>query len=181
MTLTYTLDQNDFLQHQLFLASKTDRIKKQRRRSWLIISGSMLLLGIMFYQSNNMLLFYYFLALGILSLIFYPLYQKRRYRNHYAKFIADTYKDRFGQNANITFSELAIETNDITGQSKINLSALKNVTETPDYFYPKLKTGEHLVIPKSKIDKVPELRNELRQLCERLGIPFIEDLNWKWK
>lgn len=181
MTLKYQLDQTDFLQHQLFLASKTDRIKKKRTKSWLIVSGTMFLLGFLFYKSDNSFLSYYFLAFGIVTLIFYPLYQRQQYKNHYAKFIADTYKNRFGQTANIHFSENAIETNDISGDSKINLSELENVTETGDYFYPSLKTGGHLIIPKSKINDVSQLRQELRQLCEKLKISFIEDLNWKWK
>ncbi|PVD52399.1 hypothetical protein DC498_09840 [Terrimonas sp.] len=181
MTLTYQLDQNDFLQHQLFLASKIDRIKKKRLKSWLIASGTFFLLGFLFFDSNNPLLAYYFLAFGIVSLIFYPLYQRNQYKSHYAKFISDTYKNRFGQTANIHFAENVIETNDITGESKINLSELENVTETGEYFYPSLRTGGHLIIPKSKISNIPQLRQELRQLCGRLKINYIEDLNWKWK
>lgn len=181
MILTYQLDQNDFLQHQLFLATKTDRIKKQRRKSWLIISGSMVLLSLILFQSNNTFLGYYFLGFAILSLIFYPLYQRRYYKNHYAKFIADNYKNRNGETVNVTFTDTTIETSDITGESKINLSVLESVTETPDYFYPALKTGGHLIIPKSKIDDAFQLRSELKQMCEKLKIAYIEDLNWKWK
>ena len=179
--MTYQLDQNDFLQHQLFLASKTDRIKKKRIKSRLIVSGTMFLLSFMFYQSNNSFLSYYFLAFGVVTLLFYPLYQRKQYKNHYSKLVADTYKNRFGQTATIYFTENAIETNDSTGESKINLSELENVTETGEYFYPSLKTGGHIIIPKSKISDVSQMRQELRQLLERLKISFIEDLNWKWK
>jgi hypothetical protein len=181
MTLTYTLDQNDFLQHQLFLVTKTDRIKKKRIKSWLVVSGSMLLLSFMFYQSNNSFLGNYFLGFGFITLIFYPLYQRRQYKNHYAKFIADNYKNRIGLTAKITFSDSVIETYDITGESKINLSDLEAVTETPEYFYPSLKSGGHLIIPKSKITDVSQLRLELRQLCEKMKIDFIEELKWKWR
>lgn len=181
MLLTYSLDKNDFLQYHLFSASKTDRIKRQRTRVWLILSGSMLLLSFMFYQNNNEGLFYYFLIFGVITFIFYPLYQRRHYKNHYNKFVADTYKNRFGQITNIKFAESAIETDDITGESKINLTEIENVTETGDYFYPKLRAGGHLIIPKAKIGDISQLRKELKQLCVRLNIDFIEDLNWRWK
>jgi hypothetical protein len=181
MTLTYQLDQNDFLQHQLFSASKTERIKKKRTKSWLIVTGSIFLLGFLFYQSANSFLAYYFLAFGVVTLIFYPIYQRQQYRNHYAKFIAENYKNRFGQIANINFSENTIETIDATGESKINLSEIENVTETGAYFYPRLKSGGHLIIPKSKIIDVSQVRTSLKNLCEKLNINFIEDLNWKWK
>jgi hypothetical protein len=35
MTLTYSLDNNDYLQHQLYLASKSKRIKNKRFKSWI--------------------------------------------------------------------------------------------------------------------------------------------------
>jgi hypothetical protein len=135
----------------------------------------------MFYQSGNMFLFYYFLIFGIISFIFYPFYQRWRYKKYYAKFIADTYKNRFGQIVNVEFTESTIETEDITGESKIHLTEIENVTETANYFYLKLKTGEHIIIPKSKIKSVSELKTTLRQLCIKLNIDFIENLNWRWK
>jgi hypothetical protein len=181
MTLTYQLDQIDYLQHQLFLASKSERIKKKRTISWIIVSISIFLVSLIFYRNNNSILFYCFLGFGIYTSIFYPLYQRQQYRNHYAKFIAENYKYRFGQIANINFSENAIETIDATGESKINLSEIENITETGEYFYPRLKSGGHLIIPKSKIIDVSQVRTSLINICEKLNINFIEDQNWKWK
>jgi hypothetical protein len=181
MTLTYSLDQNDFLQYQLFTASKSDRIKKKRTKTWLILSGSWLLFSFVFYQRHDTLLFYLFLAYGLITLLFYPYYQRRQYKNHYAKFIADTYKNRFGKTSNITFTETALETNDITGESKINLAQLENLTETANYFYLKMKTGGHIIIPRYKLNNVSEVQEKLKALCTKLSIDFITDLNWKWK
>ncbi len=181
MTLTYKLNENDFLQHQLFIASKTDRIKQQRTRTWLIYSASLLLLSLMFYQSGNKIMTYYFLVFGLAFLCLFPLYQKRYYKNHYQKFIAETYKNQFEQIANIEFAEDAIKTNDITGESRINLTEIENITETSGYFYLKMKTVVHLIIPKAAIEDVDNLRKELRNLCGKMTISFINDLTWKWK
>jgi len=181
MTLNYQLDHIDYLQHQLFLASKSERIKKKRTISWTIVSISIFLVSFIFYQNNNSILFYCFLAFGIYTSIFYPFYQRQQYRNHYAKFIAENYKNRFGQVSNINFSENAIEIIDASGESKINLSEIENVTETGDYFYPSMKSGGHLIIPKLKISDVSQVRTELKNLCEKLKINFVEELNWKWK
>jgi len=146
-----------------------------------MVSGTMLLLGLLFYESSNPFLAYYFWGFGIISFLFYPLYQRKHYKNHYEKFIDDTYKNRVGITAEITFDDFAIHTTDVTGESRINLSELENVTETGDYFYLSLKTGGHLIVPKSKIGNVPELRVKLKELAGRLNIEFIEDLKWKWK
>jgi len=134
-----------------------------------------------FYQNHNTFLFYFFLAYALITLIFYPFYQRRQYKNHYKNFIADTYKNRFGKTANIMFTESALETNDITGGSKINLAQIENVTETENYFYLKMQTGGHLIIPKLKINNVNDVREELKTICAKLSIDFIADLNWKWK
>ncbi len=181
MTLTYQLDYNDFLEHQLFAASKSERIKKKRLNSYVIITGAMFLLAYLFYNSNNLPLFYYFLFIGVISLLFYPSYQRFQYKKHYAKFIMDTYKNRFGETTNIHFTEHLIEIKDSTGEAKFDFLALENVTETAAYFYPRLKSGVELIIPKSKVNDVSQVAEELKQLCERHKINFIEDLNWKWR
>ena len=181
MTLNYSLTENDFLQHQLFIASKKASIKKQRIKTWLIYSGSMLLLSFLFYQSGDKVMTYYFLIFGIVCLCFFQLYQKWYYKRYYRKFIAENYKNRFGILANINFTGEYIEMSDITGESKINLTEIENTTETGDYFYLKMRTGGHLIIPKQKLEHVDQVRQELKILCEKLSIDFLDDSKWRWK
>lgn len=181
MNLSYSLDQNDFLQHQLFIASKTERIRSQRTRSWLVYSACFLMLSFMFRQSHNLPLAHYFMVCCIIFFIGYPFYQRRHYKNYYEKYISENYKNRFGKTANLSFTDDMIESSDITGESKTKLTEIENITETGAYFYPKLKTGGNIIIPKFKINNTDELRNELKNLCQRLDIKYVEDLNWKWK
>ncbi|MEO5890891.1 MAG: YcxB family protein [Ferruginibacter sp.] len=181
MTFTFTLTENDLLQSQLFIASKTARIKRQRVKTWLVYSIAILLIGLMFYQSGNIVMTYYCLIFGIIFLCFFPLYQKSYYKKHYQRFIADTYKNRFGKTTTINFTEQYIETIDITGESKINLQEVENITETSNYFYVKMKTGGHLVIPKQKPGNIEQLRQEFKSICGKLSVHFIDDLTWRWK
>lgn len=53
MKLSFHLDQNDFLQHQLYVASKSKRVQNKRRSSWLIVSGTFVLLGLLFLNREN--------------------------------------------------------------------------------------------------------------------------------
>jgi len=182
MELKYSLNENDFLTHQLFLASKTDRIKNQRRKSWLLVSFIFFGLSFVFFQTKNIMMVYYFLAVGILSLIFYPNYQKNHYRKHYQKYIRDTYKNRFDQIATIKFEEDYIETSDMNSESKINYSAFEEIIEIENYFFLKLKTGGSIIIPKKlKLDNVFDLKSELMRIFENYQIKIREELNWKWK
>lgn len=89
MELHYTLDQNDFLQHQLYLASKSERIKKKRRKSWGMACLASLSLCYLFFAMDNNFLMYSFLGFTIFTALFYPLYLRRLYYKHYQKYIAD--------------------------------------------------------------------------------------------
>ena len=180
-TFQYSLDENDFLQHQLFVASKSERIKKQRTRGWLIYTVSFFMLGFLFHQSENIVLAYYFSICGLTFLLFFPFYQNWYYKRHYQRVVIDNSKSRFGQIENLSFTDKFVEMSDTTGESKILLQEIENVTETGKYFYLKMKAAGHLIIPKSKIDNVDVVRNEFKELCKRLSINFASDLNWKWK
>ena len=181
MTLTYTLAENDFLQHQLFIASKTERIKKQRVRTWLLYTASLLFLGLIFYQSGNIVMTYYFSIFGLIFFCFFPLYQKNYYKSHYQKFIADTYRNRIGQAGTVSLNEDSVQTSDISGESKIYLSEIENITETGDYFYIKMRISGYLILPKYKLAEPDNVRQELKKTCRKLSVDFIEDLNWRWK
>lgn len=181
MTLNYFLDENDFLEYHLYTASKSERIKEQRTRSWLVVTGCVLGLSLLFYMSDNNMLAGYFLIVGLLTLFIYPSFQRAHYRRYYQKFIEDIYQNRIGQICNVTFTDIDIQTSDITGETRINHSAIGDITEIQHYFFVKLQTGGHLIVPKSKVDNVDELRKELQDLSLRLSIGFIQELKWKWK
>jgi hypothetical protein len=181
MTLKYSLTENDFLQQQLYFASKNDRLKKQRRKSWLINSLAILVLSFLFYDSGNKFLAYWFLGTGILFICFLPFYIKAHHKNHYKKFITETYKNKFGVTSTIKFSDDFIETFDTTGESKTNLSEIEEINETGEYIYLKTKAATVLIIPKSKIENLDALRAELTKIADKLNLKFVSELNWKWK
>ena len=181
MTLTYTLNENDFLQHQLFNSSKSKRVKSQRRKTWIIYSLAMFFLSFMFYQSGNNFLTYYFLIFGFIFIFLFPLYQQWYYKRHYQKFVRETYKKRFNKISTITFNDNNIETLDRTGESKINLSEMDEIEETGGYFYLKMKTGEQLIIPKLQIKNIEDLKDKLQEIAEKFKVNFVSDLMWKWK
>jgi hypothetical protein len=179
MPLTYSLTEDDYLQSQLFIASKSERVKKQRirRRIWTTIV--LLVLSAVCYDDD--FLFYYFLIIGIISAFFHSYYTAFLFKKHYKKYVGDIHKNSFNETSNITFTDEAIETADRTGTSKINLTEIETISETGSYFYLKLKTGQHLIIPKTQLSNSDEVRTLLTSLSKKLNINFISDLNWKWK
>ncbi|MDO9375632.1 MAG: YcxB family protein [Ferruginibacter sp.] len=181
MKLAYSLTEDDFLQHQLFIASKSERIKKKRLRSWIIVTLAFFCLAFLFFTSGNSILKYYFIAAGVLSLVLYPVYLRSYYKSHYKKFISEHYKDRLNENSIVIFSEENIETFDTTGESKIKLTQIEEIVETGSYIYLKLKVGGSLIIPKLRVQNFDHVRLELQKLSDQLNVPFVTELNWKWK
>lgn len=181
MILEYTLDENDFLQHQLFTASKTNEIKKQRLKSWGIVTAALFCLGLLFLDKEDKFLTYYFLGFGLLSLLFYPIYQRSSYRKHYLKFIRDTYKNRFGQVSRISFNQNYLEMSSSDSESKINYEAFEEVNEIGEYIFLKLKSGGSLILPKYKIENIEKTKEEIMNISKRYNLKENCELTWKWK
>ena len=125
--------------------------------------------------------FYSFLIIGFITLLFYPFYLRNHYRNHYQKFIKDTYKNRFGENATIQFLDNEILTNDSSSESKLKYESFEEFNEIKDYFFLKMKTGGSIIIPKLKIENLNELKVELKNIAEKYIIKQNVELDWKWK
>ena len=181
MELIYTLDESDYLEHQLYVASKSDRVKKQRIKSWLIVTLAFLSLCFLFYTTENNFMMYYFGGFCILTLLFYPIYLRRRYKKHYEKYIEDTYKNRFNKPNKIIFDETSINCFDISGETKINLTIIEEIIETSRYIYLKIKTGGNLIIPKLKVENIAMVQTNLISLANKLKINYNKELEWKWK
>lgn len=183
MTINYVLNKNDYLQHQLFAASKNERIKKKRRNSWIMMCIVSFCMSYLFFSSNSDFLGYYFLLVGLLSVFFYPIYQRWHYQRHFKKHIEEQRKNIGNEECEISFDNQFITTNDRTGTSKINIDETEVIHETSSYFFLRLKPGQTLIISKNTLKDVDvdSVRNEFINIANSLKIEFVSDLNWKWK
>lgn len=179
MIIRYSLNKEDYLIYQLFSASKSKKIKAQRRRSYVLLIIAFVLLGFSFFSSNRFY-FYVFLLLAISMAIFYPLYQRKRYENHYKKYIEEHQKNLFGKETLLEITGTSINTKSHLGEAKLNTTIIENITETQDYFFIRLDTGSSFIIPK-RIDEVEVFKNYLKEFSKSKKIDYIEDLDWKWK
>jgi hypothetical protein len=181
MELEYKLDENDYLQHQLYTATKTERIKKQRKKSWILVSSVFFLIAFLDIRKEDKFQLYSFTIIGIISVIFYPIYLRNHYKKHYAKFIKETYKNKFGETIVVDFFEDKILIKNSSAESKVEYSAFEEFNEIGEYIFLKLKGGESFVIPKLKIDNLVELKIELKKIAEKNIIKQNTELDWKWK
>ncbi len=183
MTLHYKLERRDFLQHQLFNATKSDLVKQQQKKTWLTYTLiSFALCGAFYYvgqgQRGNYLVFYFF-VLGIIFLFFFPSMQKASQIKNYGLYIDEIYKNRYGHEIQICFTSDNIETVDITGEAKLRLTNIQIITEVKDYFFVKMITGETLIIPKTGVADIDALRAQLTKISLYLSVDFTRELTWR--
>ncbi|MFD0860582.1 YcxB family protein [Sungkyunkwania multivorans] len=178
MTINYQLTDSDFLEYQLYTSSKSKLDKKRRFRSRIIIPIIYLVLGLFFAnQSGKFGIGIAFLVFGIFWFVFYPLYSKWRYKNHFKKHVEENYKNRINKPVEIHFDENSVNAKDFTSESKINGTELKELIETKDHFFIKLTTDLSLIVPKHSIGNQLEFKKRVTEL----GAQYVDELNWKWK
>ena len=174
------LNEKDFLEYQLYTASKSKRIKKKRIIVWISTTFFFLILGFLFHESNNIFLRNYFLIAGLISLVLFPFYQRWKYKKHYLKHIRENHKNKFGIESNVEFNKDFLMTSDQNSEGKIKMSEIEQINEISGHIFIKTKTGESLIIPKEKI-QVEKFIQDLSSITNELNINWNKELGWKWK
>ncbi len=181
MKLEYIINEQDFLQQQLYAASKSKHLKSQSRKTLIYTAISILILSLLLLYFEDQYIFYNVIILGFIYLIMLPFYLKYYYKKHFQKIIKETYKNRFGEIVKIELLEKEFSINDANSETKLKYSAFDEFIEIEHYYFLKLKTGESLIIPTSQIVNLVELKVELNNIAAKYNIKQTIELNWKWK
>jgi len=181
MTIDYKIDENDFLTHQLFVASKSDRIKKKRLRSKIIVPLIYVAFGLLSLFQDKVSLTIIFFFFGILWFFIYPLWERRHYIKHYKSFIKENYKDRLGRIATLEISNDYILAKDNGSESKVLTTELEEICEIPTTILVRLKGGQSFILPKDKITNFDTVKARLKELANHLKIKYDTDEKWEWK
>ena len=182
MKIEFSLNENDFLVHQLYVASKSDRIRKKRQKNKIVSPIFFVVFGFLFYiQDKAIFAIFLFGIIGVLWFFFYPKWEKKHYVNHYKNFIKDNYKKRFGKNLTLDFNNDFILAYDDGSESKILTKELEEIDEITTTIFIRLKGGQSIILPKNKIENIDSLTKELKELATYLNIKYILDDKWEWK
>jgi len=181
MTINYKIDENDFLTHQLFVASKSDRIKKKRKRNKVILPLIYVAFGLLFLFQDKVSLAIIFFFISLLWFFVYPLWERRHYIKHYKGFIKENYKDRLGRTVTLEFNNEYILAKDNGSERKILTTELEEIREIPTTIFVRLKGGQSLILPKDKITDFDKVKARLVELADHVKIKYDTDENWEWK
>ena len=181
MKISFILSDTDLLTHQLFTASKSKRVQKRRAKGKLFLLLIYMAVGLFIWERNGVV------TGGIFFLVCLPLYllyiymERKQYVTHFKSYVQDAYKDRAATTTTIDIEDKLITMRDGTNESTVPLSEVEVIYEIGTLYSLGLNTGQSIVIPKNNVRPEDNLSPFLHQLADRLGIPFQQELNWKWK
>ena len=155
MKLTYSLNLNDFLQYQLYTASRNRIIKNQRLRGYIFFILFLITLSFISFSDYEKPTFFVTLLIAAVLLCIYPLYVRRYYYNHYKKSANENFKNKAEKEGNLSIND--------------------------DYILLWDETGESIIFPKNKIENFDALQERLNALAEKYNLIQTKDLNWKWR
>jgi hypothetical protein len=178
MTAKVILKEEDYLIYLLFTSSKSERVKKTRFKSWLITSGAFILLGVLFFLSHDSFLGYYFIVAGALALLFYPSYQRYKYKKHYQRVVSETFVKRIGKTYTIEFLPDVIIYSDDDSESRFSTALISEINEIKTHYFIKTDTGESIIVPKAFVK--PEFLADLMSILNSSQIKVNMELSWKW-
>lgn len=182
MTLKYRLEESDYLTFQLYTASKSESVKKKRRKSTFVGVVMFVLASVLFFITNNDFLGYFFSAVTILSALIFPLYLGYLYKKNFRKYVRETWKTRKNEDATVTFldAEKTIQTYDVETDTKINFTALTAIVELKELIIFTTNTIA-LVLPKRCIPDVKNSTSYFKSIANSCQINYNEEMDWKWK
>lgn len=181
MTIDYRIDENDFLTHQLYLASKSERIKKKRKRNRLIVPIIYFVFSLLSFFQGGLSLAVIFFIIAPLWFFIYPLWERRYYKKHYQGFIQENYKDRLGKTASLELSKDFILVKDRGSESKVLTTEISEINEIPTTIFVRLKGGQSFILPKDKITNIDYVTIRLKELAIYLKVEYNIDEKWEWK
>ncbi|MBU4537164.1 MAG: YcxB family protein [Weeksellaceae bacterium] len=167
MNFKLSLNQEDYLQYQLYTASKSRIFKRQKKTSLIILLLAFVLVTVNIYNSNQEFLWFAILFFATI-LILFPFYQRWKIKNYYRKFIIESYKEKIGVVSEFRFDTESLVVNSVIAESKLGYNSFEEINEIADYYFLKLKTGESFIIPKEQIPNKPEFSQFLTNLKKKL-------------
>jgi hypothetical protein len=174
MTLEFELNEQDFLDFQLFTASQSKKIAKKKMRGLILWTPLFAVLSVFYYFDYNDFMAISFGVLAIVYALFYSKLFVWQYKRYYKTYVKENFSHRFGEKAYFEINNQTIK--DKTGDETINVSEIEKVDETEKHFFVEIKSGVSLIIPKDRIQNSDEVRAKF----ETLGFN-VNKVICKWK
>jgi hypothetical protein len=181
MLIEYKIKEEDFLTHQLYIASVSDRNIKKRKKIKIIPSVIYILLGLIIILLGDVPFGTTLIIIASLWYLIYPLWERRYYKSHFKNFIEDNYKDRIGKALTLEIQNEYLLSKGKGIELTLKTSEIEEIVEIPTLILIKIKGGQAFVLPINEIAYIENLKHSLRLLAKHVNVSYNVFENWKWK
>jgi hypothetical protein len=179
MKIEFLIREEDLLETHMLIASKSNNLRKRRWTGTIFIIACLLVFCLFLdrhVQSFGLFETIAAIAIGILAGGLYFFLIPYTWRRHYINQVKTHFADIIGNSVELQITDDAIETKDKTGETKVELTAIKKVYETENLFVIQSSNSGLLTIAKQDIDFV-RFRNSLVSHGLKLETQVIERLS----
>jgi len=181
MNVKVTLDADDYLTYHLFLASKSDSLKKRRFIHWFSIPLVYIVSGFVFtYLKGSEMVRTIFFGTALIWFVLYPFYSKWAVRRYLFRQVAARYANLIGKEGSLTLGEKKITVKSHEASMDITYADIKDVIELPDHVLVELHAGSSLILPRKKISP-DELAQVVAKIISKTEIKPKVQILWGWK
>jgi hypothetical protein len=124
---------------------------------------------------------------AVFFLVCLPLYflyasmERKQYVKHIRAFVEDQFKTRGIKKTTLNFTDKQIEMKDGDNESIVPLTEIEAIYEIGSLYSLTLNNGQGILIPKQSASSTGDIHSLLSELADKLGVPYEQQLNWKWK
>lgn len=181
LTTKFTLNEADYLVDCLFYDAQSKSVRQKRRLGMFAFVLIFLALSVYSFILSE----YYVAACCFAMALFYFFLFPIRLRNNaikaYKKSIIERYSSNFGKMQVIGFDDEFIYNITTEQEIKSPLSSLETLYEIEHYYFLKKKNGNSYLFPKTKIENIDALKEEMMKLVDKHQLNYVLDLKWKYK
>ncbi|UMY65369.1 MULTISPECIES: YcxB family protein [unclassified Flavobacterium] len=181
MTIHYTLEENDFITYQLYVASVSKRMQAKRSRSKVRVSLIYLAGGLWLAVLGVLVMGTVFMTAAVGWFFLYPIWERRHYLRHYTAYVKEHFAPRVGKEISLEITDDFMYTKTATSESKVHTSEIEQLTEIPTLFILQLKGGQAFLLPKYKMADREAVSARLKSLAGHLGVEYVGVDKWEWK
>lgn len=181
MKIEFTLTEQDLLTHQLFATSKSKRVTKRRAQGKIFLLLIYMATGLFIWERSGVVTGAVFFLVCLPLYFIYASMERKQYVKHITAFVEDQFKTRGAKKTSLTFGDTQIEMKDGENESVVPMEDIEAIYEIGALYSISLRSGQGILIPKQQIGADTDINSYLHNLGDRLGIPYEEQLNWKWK
>ncbi len=181
MKIEFEISEEDLLTQQLFATANAESVRKRRGRGRVFLVVIYIVAGVFIWIQSGAIIGGLFLLACIPMYIFYTRMEAKQYQKHIRAFVKEQIRDRESPVTTLHFEKDYVTMADGANVGRIPLSEVKIIYEISQLYSLKLNNGQSIVLPKKHNNNSGNTESMLHHLAERLEIPYVQQLDWKWK